>query len=180
MSPLLAFVGLFGGLVFCLISGLPISFVLAGISIFTILFLCGPAGLFMVAHNAWAAFSDYILLAVPGFILMGNLLESSKVADDLYGMMYKWLGFIPGGLAMGTVLVCAIFAAMTGITGAATVTMGLIAIPSMLRRSYDKRMITGVVSAGGCPWHSYSPKYYRYPLWLFNWCFCREVVHGGT
>ena len=80
---------------------------------------------------------------------MGNFLEVSGIADDMYEMMYRWIGGIPGGLASGTVIICAIFAAMAGISGAATVAMGLIAVPSMLQRRYDRTLVLGTVAAGG-------------------------------
>jgi tripartite ATP-independent transporter DctM subunit len=129
--------------------GLPIAFVLAGIAVIFTLLLWGVNGLLMIALTAFDKGTDFVLVALPLFILMGNFLEVSGIADGLYDAMHKWIGRIPGGLASGTVIICAIFAAMAGISGAATVSMGLIAVPSMLRRHYDKRMVLGTVAAGG-------------------------------
>ena len=80
---------------------------------------------------------------------MASILEKSGVAEDLYEMMYQWLGGIRGGFAMGTVAIYAIFVAMSGISAVATVTMGLIALPSMMKRKYDAKLTVGSIAAGG-------------------------------
>jgi tripartite ATP-independent transporter DctM subunit len=77
------------------------------------------------------------------------MLEKSGIADEIFEMIYKWLGPIPGGLAIGTVFICVIFAAMVGVVGAATVTMGLIALPAMLKRGYKTTLAIGCISGGG-------------------------------
>lgn len=132
-----------------LILGLPLVFCFGGTTIVFILWQWGPEALFMVASTAYGEWTSYILLAVPLFIFMANILERSGIAEDLYEMMYRWMGPLRGGLAMGTVAICAIFAAMAGISAVATVTMGLIALPSMLKRGYDRLIAVGCVSAGG-------------------------------
>jgi tripartite ATP-independent transporter DctM subunit len=149
MEPWLITTLLFSFLLVGIALGLPIAFVLSGIAVIFTFFLWGPQGFLMIALTAYDKGTDFILVALPLFILMGNLLEVSGLADSLYEMMYRWIGRLPGGLASGTVIICAIFAAMAGISGAATVSMGLIAIPSMLRRNYHKRMVLGTVAAGG-------------------------------
>jgi len=113
------------------------------------LVMWGPKTLVLLPVNAMEDSTNFILIAIPLFVFMANILESSGVAEDLYDMMYKWMGRIRGGLAIGTIVICAIFAAMAGLSGVATITMGLIALPSMLKRSYDKRMAVGCISAGG-------------------------------
>jgi tripartite ATP-independent transporter DctM subunit len=80
---------------------------------------------------------------------MAMLLERSGTANDLYEMMYLWFGPVNGGLAIGTVVICAIFSAMCGISGAAVVSMGTIALPSMLKRNYDKLIAVGCINSGG-------------------------------
>jgi len=80
---------------------------------------------------------------------MANFLSKSEIADDLYEMMYHWMGPMRGGLAIGTIIICAIFAAMSGVSAAGTVTMGLTALPSMLKRGYQKDMVLGTIAAGG-------------------------------
>jgi len=80
---------------------------------------------------------------------MASMLQRSGVAEDMYEAVYRWAGPVKGGLAVGTVAICAVMGAMTAVSAAATITMGLIAMPSMLKRGYDKRMVVGTVAAGG-------------------------------
>lgn len=140
---------LFGSLLLCLALGLPLAFAFGGIAIIFSSILWGPKSLFLLPVGAFEDSTNFILIAVPLFVFMANILENSGVAEDLYEMMYRWMGRVRGGLGMGTVVICAIFAAMAGLSGVATITMGLIALPSMLKRGYDKRMAVGCVSAGG-------------------------------
>jgi len=132
-----------------LILGLPLVFCFGGISILFILLEWGPRALYMIATTGYSTWTEYILIAVPLFVLMGALLERSGMADDLYGAMYKWMGPLRGGLAMGTVAICAVFAAMAGVSAVGTLTMGMIALPAMLKRGYDKLIAVGCISAGG-------------------------------
>ena len=140
---------LFGALLLFLVLGLPLSFVLGGVGMVGCYFLWGSKGLFVVTAQAYGAMGKFTLLAIPLFILMAMVLERAGVADDLYTMMHRWMGPLRGGLAIGTVLICAIFAAMSGISATATVSMGLIALPAMLKRKYDKIMAMGCISGGG-------------------------------
>jgi tripartite ATP-independent transporter DctM subunit len=109
----------------------------------------GSPGLGIIATSMIGVMSEFTMLAIPLFILMAYVLERSGVADDLYAMMHNWFGPVRGGLAIGTVIICTIFAAMCGISAAATVTMGVIALPAMLKRGYDKKIAVGCISAGG-------------------------------
>ena len=139
----------FGALVIFLLSGLPLSFVLGGVSLIFLYFTWGPESFYMVAAQTWGAMNKFSLVAVPLFIFMAMILERSGVASDLYDMMYLWFGPVGGGLAIGTVVICAIFSAMCGISGAAVVSMGTIALPSMLERKYDKELALGCINSGG-------------------------------
>lgn len=140
---------LFGGFILLLAAGLPLLFALGSTAIIGTYFLWGPQALAMVGLRTFSAANSFVLIAVPLFIFMGCMLERSGIARDLYDMMHKWLGGVRGGLASGTVLVCGIFAAMVGVSGASTVTMAVVALPSMLERNYDKRMALGCIAAGG-------------------------------
>jgi tripartite ATP-independent transporter DctM subunit len=140
---------LFGLLLLCLALGLPLAFAFGGIAVLFSMILWGPQTLVLLPLGAFEDSTNFILIAVPLFVFMANILENSGVAEDLYEMMYRWMGSLSGGLSMGTVVICAIFAAMAGLSGVGTITMGLIALPSMLKRGYDKRMAVGCVSAGG-------------------------------
>ncbi len=138
------------GLLFALIFlGLPVGFSLGGTAMLFILIFWGPQGLYMAAAQGWGASNQFVLVAIPLFILMAMILERSGIADDMYHMMYLWFGSVRGGLAVGTVFICTIFAAMCGISGTATITMGAIALPSMLKRGYQKELSIGCINSGG-------------------------------
>jgi len=139
----------FGSLLFFLVLGLPLAFVLGGVSVIYLYFTWGPDAFYMVASQIWSTMGNFTLVAIPLFVFMAMVLERTGVAKDLYRMMYLWWGGLRGGLAIGTLGICAIFAAMCGISGAAVVAMGTIALPSMLERGYDKRMVLGCINTGG-------------------------------
>jgi len=139
----------FGSLLIFLLAGLPLAFVLGGVSMIFLYFTWGPESFYMVAAQTWGAMNKFTLVAIPLFIFMAMILERSGVARDLYEMMYLWFGGAGGGLAIGTVIICAIFSAMCGISGAAVVSMGTIALPSMLKRNYDKELALGCINSGG-------------------------------
>jgi tripartite ATP-independent transporter DctM subunit len=140
---------LFGALILFLVLGLPLAFVLGGVGVVGSYLLWGDRGLYLIATQAYASMGKFTLLAIPLFIFMSMILERAGVADDLYTLMHRWMGPVPGGLAIGTVIICTIFAAMAGISGAATVSMGIIALPAMLSRGYDKTIAMGCISGGG-------------------------------
>lgn len=139
----------FGLLVLFLMAGVPLVFVLGGVSVIFLYFDMGTVGFYIVASKFWDSMTSFTLIAIPLFVYMAMLLERCGVAHDLYRMMHVWFGGFRGGLAIGTVAICALFAAMCGISGAAVVTMGTIALPRMLERGYDTRMAIGAINAGG-------------------------------
>jgi tripartite ATP-independent transporter DctM subunit len=139
----------FGSLLFFLILGLPLAFVLGGVSVIFLYFTWGFDSFYMVASQIWGTMGSFTLVAIPLFVFMAMVLERTGVAKDLYRMMHLWFGGLRGGLAIGTLVICAIFAAMVGISGAAVVAMGTIALPSMLERGYDRKMALGVINTGG-------------------------------
>jgi len=149
MNVLYVTIILFAMLLFLLSLGLPVAFTLGGLSLIFILIEFGPNGLFMLPATAWEAWTDSILITIPLFVLMAQFLSNSGVADDIYEAMHKWMGTLRGGLAMGTVLICTVFAAMSGVSAVGTVTMGLVALPAMLKRNYNKNIAVGAISAGG-------------------------------
>jgi len=140
---------LFLSLVLALLTGLPLAFVLGGIAIILSYIFLGPHSLLLLSSNALGVMQNLILSAIPLFIFMGIVLQQSGIAGSLYDVVYKWIGRIKGGLAMGTVIICMLFAAMTGVSGAATVSMGVIALPSMLKNNYKKDIAVGSIAAGG-------------------------------
>ena len=140
---------LFGSLMILLIAGLPLVFSLGGVATFFIIFIWGVDALAVLANRTYTAMSMFMLVAVPMFIFMGAMLERSGIAEDLYAVIYRWSGRLAGGLAMGTVLICTLLAAMVGLSGAALTTMGVTALPSMIKRGYDKYIVMGCIAAGG-------------------------------
>ena len=88
------------------------------------------------------------LLSLPMFIFMGYILSESRLADDLYRMFHVWFGPVPGGLAIGTILLMVLISAMNGLSVAGMAIGATIALPELLKRNYDKRMVTGVIQAG--------------------------------
>ena len=141
---------LLGALLVFLVLGLPVAFTLGGLSLIIGYFVWGGASAFYaVALGTLGKVAEFTLIAVPLFLLMAAALQFSGLAEDMYEMIYRWMGGLKGGLAIGTVVISAIFAAMVGIATVATATLGLTALPSMLKRGYDKRMICGAICAGG-------------------------------
>jgi tripartite ATP-independent transporter DctM subunit len=140
---------IFSSLAAILLTGLPLAFCLGAVSVIFTVWLWGAPALLQIGSAAFSPTLNIILLAIPLFIFMANVLQFSGLADDLYDAFYHWSGRMKGGLAMGTVAICAIFAAMSGISGAATVSMGVIAIPSMFKRNYSRHLAIGGVAAGG-------------------------------
>jgi tripartite ATP-independent transporter DctM subunit len=142
---LLLFISLFA-LIFL---GVPLAFALGSVAIVFSYFIMGPQSLYLLASRTSGAMFNYIMIAVPLFMFMANILERSGLADDLYTAFHIWMGPIRGGLAIGTVIICTAMAAMSGVSAAAVLTMGIIAVPAMLKRNYNKSITLGSVMAGG-------------------------------
>ncbi len=140
---------LFGGLALGLIFGLPMAFTLGCSALFAGLVYQGTSVFPIVVRNTYGPMLYLVMIAVPCFIFMAAVLERSGIADDLYAAMHQWLGPINGGLAMSTVLICTVIAAMSGVSTAGVVTMGLIALPIMLKKGYHKTVAIGPILAGG-------------------------------
>lgn len=132
-----------------LTTGLPVAFVLGSVTVIFTFLLWGPSGFNIIIARTFASMQGFVLLAIGLFVLMAKILAKSGLAENLYKVMHMWLGHIRGGLAIGTIIICAIFAAMCGISGAATVTLGLIAIPEMSKYKYDLKLTMGSVQGGG-------------------------------
>ncbi|MCP5366752.1 MAG: TRAP transporter large permease subunit [Hyphomicrobiales bacterium] len=139
----------FGCMFLFLALGIPIAVALGGLSVILVWIFWGGNALSMLILKSYSMTSSFELLAVPLFIFMANMLERSRIADDLYDAMSKFAGKQPGGLAAGTIVICMIFAAMSGISGAATVSMGILALPAMLARGYKPTLAAGTIAAGG-------------------------------
>jgi tripartite ATP-independent transporter DctM subunit len=149
MSPLLITILMFAIMLLVVATGQRLAFVLGGIALIFATFLWGEGALQLAYSSVWRILSFPMLVAIPLFLFTGIVLERSGLADDLFESIYRWLGAIKGGLAMGTVFICVIIAAIVGTAGAGTVMMGITALPPMLKRGYNKLICTGTIQAGG-------------------------------
>lgn len=132
-----------------LLMGVPVFAALGLSGTIGILLIRGPSGLQSIPSIMYDKIRSFILVAVPLFILMGQVIFHSGIGEDLYTLGSRWLNRLPGGLAMASVLACTIFAAMSGVSIAGAATIGAFAIPEMLKRGYEKSLTTGSVAAAG-------------------------------
>ena len=139
----------FGGMLVILLTGLPIAFGLGGLGLAFALWLWGPESAGMALFGTMAIVRYTLMVCVPLFVFMGMMLYHSGIAEDLYTMMRYWLAPVPGSLAVGTVGVSTVFAALVGSEEPATLTMGSIALPLMLKNKYGKSIAIGCIQAGG-------------------------------
>ncbi|NHF74585.1 TRAP transporter large permease [Paracoccus xiamenensis] len=140
---------MFPALFALILLGLPIAFSLTIVSVGAGLAAFGPAAFNQLYGSFYSASTNFILSAIPMFILMGALLERSGVAERLFKVMSMWLGKLPGGIALATIAMGGIFAAAAGVVGAVEVMIGMMAIPAMQRLGYDNKLIAGTICAGG-------------------------------
>lgn len=137
-------------LIFILILvGYPVAFTLGGISVIFGLLTFGSDFFYLLPLRVFGTMGNYVLIAVPLFIFMGMMLEKSGIAENLLETMALLFGKFKGGLAMAVVVVGAMLAASTGIVGATVITMGLISLPTMLKRGYSTELATGTIAASG-------------------------------
>ena len=150
MSPLE--IGILGGialLVFMAL-GLPIGVSMGAVAVVGLALVTNvEAALSRLAHTAFSMTANYFTAVIPLFVFMGELAYISGLTREAYSAAYKWLGRLPGGLAIATIGGCAGFAAVCGSSEATALTMGSVALPEMRRHKYDPRLATGCIAAGG-------------------------------
>ena len=132
-----------------LLLGYPVAFTLGAIAILFGTLTVGVEIFALLPYRIFGIMTNFTLLAVPLFIFMGIILDKSKVAEELLESLAKILGRSPGGLATAVILVGAMLAASTGVVGATVVTLGVIALPTMLKHKYDESLACGTVAASG-------------------------------
>ncbi|MFC1488353.1 TRAP transporter large permease subunit [Thermodesulfobacteriota bacterium] len=140
---------MFLALTILLMAGFPVTFTLLGTAMFFGVIGFGWSFFNLLPLRIWGVITNVTLIAVPLFVFMGVMLERSGLAEELLDTMGLLFGRLRGGLAVSVVAVGALLGASTGIVGATVVTMGLLAVPTMLRRGYQKELATGTVSASG-------------------------------
>ncbi len=143
--PILMFVGVLIGA----FSGYPIAFVLGSLALIFGFIFTGMSTLPALFFITFQVIKGYVYAAVPLFVFMAVILERAGLADRLFHVAHLLFGGLRGGLAIGTIVICTMFAATTGIVGATVTSMGLLALPTMLKRGYNKALASGTVLAGG-------------------------------
>jgi hypothetical protein len=169
---------LFVALILVLFSGLPLAFALGGLALISSYFLWGPKSMLLIAVQSWGVMNSYFLVAIPLYIFMANLLQRSGIIEDLFTVMRIWFGPLRGGLAIGTIVICTLMAAMTGVVGAAVATMGILALPAMLNRKYDKRIALGAICGGRDVGHPYSAQCDHHCVCRYRRGVHRPYVYG--
>ena len=149
MSPFEITALMFTSMVCLMLIGVPITFCLGSVGVLSTYFLWGAFALDGIYFAMVDLMSNIVLTALPLYLFMGFLLHYSGIAGEMFDTIYKWAGGLRGALGMGTVAVCALMAAMVGISGATVLSLGTIVVPAMLARGYHKRMTVGLVMSGG-------------------------------
>ncbi|TEW56733.1 TRAP transporter large permease subunit [Psychromonas sp. RZ22] len=140
---------MFGVALVLLLTGFPVAFVFAGVALVFGVFAEGFELFAFMPYRIMSIMENSIMMAVPMFIFMGNVLQKTKLAEQLLEAMGQLFGRIRGGVAVSTILVGCLLAASTGVVGASVVAMGVISLPVMLKYNYDKKLATGVICASG-------------------------------
>ncbi|GGF65090.1 TRAP transporter, DctM subunit [Mameliella alba] len=139
---------MFSGMMLMLLTGQRVFGAIGFVGALAGLLLWGTGGVDVPFAAAMKLMKWYPLLTLPMFIFMGYVLSESKIADDLYRMFHVWMGPVRGGLAIGTIGLMVLISAMNGLSVAGMAIGATIALPELLRRGYDKIMVTGVIQAG--------------------------------
>lgn len=131
-----------------LLLGMPIAFAFGTATVIGFVFWGGQRFQLipLIAHDTY---NSFVLTSVPLFILIAEILIYTRINEDLYAALERWVGWLPGGLGVASILACAGFAATSGSSVATAATMGRVAMPAMLARGYDKRFTTGILASGG-------------------------------
>lgn len=152
LSPEAVAIGMFGTLFVVLFLGHPLAFSLGAVALIFGLIGWGgsPTLIFaMFANKTYGVMEEYVLVAVPLFIFMAQMLDASGVAEKLFHTMHVLWGPVRGGLGIAVIMVCTVFAASTGVVGATEVAIGLLAAPNLLKKGYDIPLTAGCICAGG-------------------------------
>lgn len=149
MSPLAIGLLVFVVTTVLLATGLPIAFGLGAVALFFMIVFDGWNSVHFVPETVFAGLSDFTLVSLPMFIIMGAAVASSRAGSDLYEALSRWLHRVPGSLVISNIGACALFSALTGSSPATCAAIGKMGIPEMRRRGYDADLATGAIAAGG-------------------------------
>lgn len=149
-SPELLTLVIFAGILVGVVTGYPLAIVVGAVALVVGASTLGwETSTQILYQRMYTLVQSYSLLAVPLFVFMGVMLESSGIAERLYDALYVWLGGLRGGLAIATVLIGTLMAACVGVIAASVTMLTLVALPSMVKRNYDKGLASGVCAVGG-------------------------------
>ncbi|MFC1955793.1 TRAP transporter large permease subunit [Chloroflexota bacterium] len=149
MSVELLSITMFGAFFVLLAVGVPLAWSTLILAIFFGYLIGGSSTFPLLLHRTWTIMASFSLMAIPLFVFMANMLQHSGIAESLFDAVHRWMGPVRGGLAIATVVVCTVLAAMVGTVGAGVTIMGLIALPAMLKHHYHKDIALGSIVAGG-------------------------------
>jgi tripartite ATP-independent transporter DctM subunit len=149
MTPEYATLLTFSLLLLMIIGGVPLGYSTLATAVIVGITAFGFNSLLLIAGRIYDTSTNYVLITVPLFIMMGIIMEKSGIAQSLFNVLHIWTARLPGGMAVGCILAGSIMAAMVGVVGADIITLGLVALPTMLSRGYDKHLALGVVCAAG-------------------------------
>lgn len=150
LSPEIISIIMLGGILAGVLTGYPLALAIGGVSFWVGIYLFGPAVTFEIFYSrSYDMLNNYVLLAVPGFVLMGAVLEHSGAAEGVFEELYVWFAGLRGGLALATIILGTIVAATVGVIAASVTLLTLTALPSMVKRGYDRSLAAGAVCAGG-------------------------------
>ena len=140
---------MFPVLLMLIFTGVPVAFSLMAVAFVFGLIQFGDAAVVMFAHRVEEVSGSHILAALPLFVFMGAMLQRSGIAEGLFEVIHSWTHRLPGGVAVGAIVLCILFAMSSGVVGATETVVGMLAVPAMLRHGYDKGLIAGTICAGG-------------------------------
>ena len=149
LSPEIITVIMLGGVLVGVLTGYPLALIIGGIALGVGYIVWGDTVVPLLYTRAFSIMTNYVLLAIPLFIFMGVMLERSGITERLYDTLFLWLGGFRGGLAIATVLIGTALAACVGVIAASIAMLAVIALPSMVKRGYDKSFVCGSICAGG-------------------------------
>ena len=129
--------------------GVPVAFSLMAVAFVFGLLQFGDAAVVMFAHRVEEVSGSHILAALPLFVFMGAMLQRSGIAEGLFETIHSWTHRLPGGVAVGAIVLSILFAMSSGVVGATETVVGMLAVPAMLKHGYDKGLISGTICAGG-------------------------------
>jgi len=140
---------MFGSFFALLALGVPLGWIMGVVGLIFGFIAIGPKVLSLSTYRVWTVTASFGLMAIPLFMFMASMLQHAGIADELFEAIHLWMGRVKGGVAMATVIACAIMGAMLGSAGSGIIIMGLIALPYMFRHGYDKRLVLGSIMSGG-------------------------------